>query len=501
VPPATPGPATTPGAPPPPPQPGGTGLFASLRRSGLYRSDERWIGGVAGGLAQRFGVDPLLVRGIFAVTTLLGGLGLIAYALAWALLPEQRDGRIHLEGLSVGHPDIALLGALLMLLAGLGRGSWGFDGTVLPHWLAGLFWLAGIVAVIALISATASSRRGGARPAPYTGPLPTRPAPGAPPWAGAPVPPVGPGSPATTSPLATAAPTATPTTVPVYGTPPPAPWGPNGPMPTSAAPAGGPYGSSYGSAYGAPYGAPYGPARGGPTTAPMQPPLPVVRAPRRPRNGPGAPLVGVAVAVSLLTFAAVLISERLGWFDGRVLAVSAALAAVVFGLAIAVSGLRGRLGGVLSFFAVIALLIAGPAAAADSADWTWHWSPGSNARSISEGTTTVTSRTTAADGLEISAGDGTIDLSGVPMTDQLLTVPVTIGAGDVTIVVPHGARVSATADVGVGSVTWKVDGADDATSGLGISGKTFSTGGAGDTQLHLNISVGLGDLTIIEEDS
>ncbi|MDR2723282.1 MAG: PspC domain-containing protein, partial [Cellulomonadaceae bacterium] len=47
-----------------PPQAAGDGFFNSIRRSNIYRTEERWVGGVAGGIAQRLGWDPMLVRGI-----------------------------------------------------------------------------------------------------------------------------------------------------------------------------------------------------------------------------------------------------------------------------------------------------------------------------------------------------------------------------------------------------------------------------------------------------
>ncbi len=59
----------------------------------LYRSTERVIGGVAGGLARAFGIDPVIVRLGFAVLALVQGIGLIVYLLMWLLIPseEQRD--------------------------------------------------------------------------------------------------------------------------------------------------------------------------------------------------------------------------------------------------------------------------------------------------------------------------------------------------------------------------------------------------------------------------
>src|SRR5690606_33018530 len=57
-------------------RPAGSGFFDSIRRSGLYRADQRWVGGVAAGIAGRLGWDPLLVRGLLILSFFLGGIGM-----------------------------------------------------------------------------------------------------------------------------------------------------------------------------------------------------------------------------------------------------------------------------------------------------------------------------------------------------------------------------------------------------------------------------------------
>ena len=52
-------------------------------------STDKKIAGVSGGLAAHFGVDPLLVRIGFAISTLFTGAGLVAYAVMWALVPSD----------------------------------------------------------------------------------------------------------------------------------------------------------------------------------------------------------------------------------------------------------------------------------------------------------------------------------------------------------------------------------------------------------------------------
>jgi phage shock protein C len=50
---------------------------------------DKQIGGVAGGLAAYFGIDPLLVRIGFGVSILFSGAGLIAYLVMLAVVPAD----------------------------------------------------------------------------------------------------------------------------------------------------------------------------------------------------------------------------------------------------------------------------------------------------------------------------------------------------------------------------------------------------------------------------
>jgi phage shock protein C len=59
----------------------------------LTRStSDKMIGGVAGGLADYFSVDPLVVRIGFAIATLFSGAGLLAYLALLIFVPS--DSRI-----------------------------------------------------------------------------------------------------------------------------------------------------------------------------------------------------------------------------------------------------------------------------------------------------------------------------------------------------------------------------------------------------------------------
>lgn len=49
------------------------------------------VAGVCAGLAKRLDLDPLLLRVVFGATTLASGLGIVAYLLAWMLVPAERE--------------------------------------------------------------------------------------------------------------------------------------------------------------------------------------------------------------------------------------------------------------------------------------------------------------------------------------------------------------------------------------------------------------------------
>ena len=93
-------------------------FFDWVRSHGIHRGRERWIGGVASGIAQRLGVDPLIVRGILIVLTVFAGVGVLLYGLAWALLPEP-DGRIHVQEAAAGRWSSGMTGALITTIIGL----------------------------------------------------------------------------------------------------------------------------------------------------------------------------------------------------------------------------------------------------------------------------------------------------------------------------------------------------------------------------------------------
>lgn len=56
----------------------------------LYRSKkDRMIGGVCGGLAQYFNMDPTVIRIIAVIILLFGTAGFWAYLIMWIVVPEE----------------------------------------------------------------------------------------------------------------------------------------------------------------------------------------------------------------------------------------------------------------------------------------------------------------------------------------------------------------------------------------------------------------------------
>ncbi|NTV47369.1 MAG: PspC domain-containing protein [Chlorobiales bacterium] len=61
-------------------------------QSKLYRSrQDKVIAGVAAGLGKYFDVDPVLVRVIFVVFTVMGGSGFLAYVILWIVMPKEPE--------------------------------------------------------------------------------------------------------------------------------------------------------------------------------------------------------------------------------------------------------------------------------------------------------------------------------------------------------------------------------------------------------------------------
>ena len=473
----------------PPPSPAGQptdGFFDSVRRTGLVRTDDRWVGGVSAGLARRLNVDPLIVRGLFLVSVLLGGLGLALYAVAWLLLPEASDGRIHLQEAFRGHTDIALLGAAVLLVSGLTMTQGLTPGWYLgdSDWWRGLVWLGVLVTVIALLV----SRRGRSSPqgrAPGPGPT-TSLRPGQPAtWSTATSSPQPEGPDMPTTPMAPVP----PGQVPAAGSG-PAQGGPPVPPPSWSG------GTQQGWSGRATWRQP-NPGR---TASPMGPvtALPV-QAPRPPR-GAGRTTFGVVVALTLLVLAGLLYADRLGRLAAPVGLVALAAAVILLGAGILVAGLRGRTAGGLGVLAVVLALVAAPVAADHRYDWT---SVSGSQVAFGDLAGEPRTATEAEEGFSLGVGDARIDLTRLAQDSGEVRVPINAAIGDLTVIVPPGSTVSADVRIGGGDVTWfgeriaagigSTDGEDSATT----IERTRDGDGDG-PDLQLDIALGLGSVTVLE---
>jgi phage shock protein PspC (stress-responsive transcriptional regulator) len=476
------------------------GFFASIRRTGLVRSDERWIGGVSGGLALRMGIDPLIVRGLFGVSVLLGGLGLVLYGVGWLLLPEQRDGRIHLQQLIRGDFDAAVIGGFAAMLVGFAFPDrmfpffgWGNDSS----WWGGLIGLVAVVVIIGVIASAAARGR-------TTGTGPSGPATSLPRY-----------SPTAYSPSAPVAPAAAsrpegPTMYPA----PPAPGAPTGPAPASSGPQHGPatapygtapygpapYGSQHGPQYGPQHGPQYGPAPYGPprpmAPPPVRPPSgPQTALPPRPRaTGPGSRAVGVVVALGLMVLAGLLYAERIDAFDHPVLLTTAAIVVVLCGVGIMVAGFFGRTAGGLGAIALLTILVLAPISAASDVSFD------STSTFVGDVRWTPTDVAEAEDGYSVFAGDVTLDLTDLPSHRGTIEVPVHLGAGDLQVILPEGSAYEARIQLLAGKLNWLDDPAISGVSGQGWGTFESPAVEAGETpDIKLEVSVGAGNLVVVEE--
>lgn len=56
----------------------------------LYKSNQnKMLDGVCSGIAEYFGIDPTVVRLIWALFSLMGGCGILAYIIAAIIIPRN----------------------------------------------------------------------------------------------------------------------------------------------------------------------------------------------------------------------------------------------------------------------------------------------------------------------------------------------------------------------------------------------------------------------------
>ncbi|MDQ0854114.1 phage shock protein PspC (stress-responsive transcriptional regulator) [Arthrobacter sp. V4I6] len=433
-------------------------FFDWVRSQGINRGRDRWVGGVASGIAQRLGVDPLIVRGIFIVLAIFAGVGVLLYGLAWALLPEP-DGRIHVQEAAAGRWSGGMTGALitaLIGLPGLGSGVWGWDRHGFGGFIWTVFWLGGIGYLVYYLFRRNKTPNGAPAMSPHANP-------GGPVNSADPAGQPGPGQ-AHAAPAASFATTSHGSTShgsTPYGSTVPGPgWGAPPPSDPTPPPGGG-----------------YRPGPGGPVP------------PAKPRNlGPGAPAVAVTAGVALLVGGGIKALDAANVIDlgDSSNAIVWASGAAVLGLGILFAGLRGRTSGILGFFAAVALIIGGIFNVVPNGDrfrfQDADWSPASIEQ--------------ARDGFEITGGRGTVDLTRLALNPPLgsdVVIPIDVTASNVTVVIPETVPVQIHADMTMGNLNE----GGRSHGGMTTQQNDYNTGQPG-ARLILRISGTVSNVTIQE---
>lgn len=122
--------------PPPPPMPPPSPALEGR----LVRDPYTRLGGVASGIAHRYGFDVSIVRIAFILLTLASGFGILAYLLAWLIIPRADywppAGRAR-SSRSLSRRDMGLALAGIGILFALAFGGGGGTNVLIPLVLVG----------------------------------------------------------------------------------------------------------------------------------------------------------------------------------------------------------------------------------------------------------------------------------------------------------------------------------------------------------------------------
>ena len=429
-------------------------FFDSLRGSGLMRTNERWIAGVAGGVAYRFGLDPVLVRCVWVVLSIFAGVGLVLYGVAWALLPEESDGRIHLEEALSGRFNAGLAGAIGTTIVGmstLGNGLipswyinlWGLPGIAAPVW--SLFWL-GLTVLAVIFAVRLVQNRRGVR---NTAPAPQ----GHQPWQ-------------TTQHGAEQSPGNHPgdqTGQAAPGAFPSATGSPSASDSSAFSPA-----DSGAPAFNRPANGPSWQNRSYRQHPPYQP-APMPPRPLRPRRpGPGSSTSLAILGLGLLTGAGIwyaTATHRVGLLQGQFILIGVLVA--LLGAGIFISGLRRRHGGwmtVLGWPALFIMAIPALATASVVPSSLAHmpFKDLTDSATFASSTVTWKELASSASGGSVTrskdVGDLTLDLRGMPAEEasRLSTITAHLDVGTLRIKTDTNQRVTVKTDVDMGTIESRV---------------------------------------------
>jgi phage shock protein PspC (stress-responsive transcriptional regulator) len=404
----------------------------------------RKIAGVAAGIANRYRIDPVLVRVGFVVATIYGGAGILFYLLGWLFLPEEDDEVSPVESLlgkgrsSTSSGFTILLGIVLVPVLG-----WFFGGSPIgtfPTWMS-------LVVIGGLLYLLHQSRGHLGPVRPVADPVaPTMPMTSAPMSASMSTPPAPPQADVPLTP-----PAGTPVNVPPpveERTTPPA-WDPLGAapfawdLPEPAAP------------------------------EPEEPPEPAAK---KRKSRIGTMTVGLAlVAAAGMSFATG------GWITPQHI-VGVVLAILGLGM---VAGAFVRGGRGLIALAV-PLSVAGLALTVVT--------PGEY-RGIGDLTAQPTTLAQVERDYERSVGDVTVNLTSLPVTDEVVKVKARTDIGNVEVIVPADADVVVTCEVERGNVECL----DREESGLELKIEDYESlgdDGPGGLQVELKVEANTGNVEV-----
>ncbi|WP_181008863.1 MULTISPECIES: PspC domain-containing protein [unclassified Streptomyces] len=427
------------------------------RRDRLTRSRRhKVIGGVCGGLGRYFDLDPVIFRISLAVLSVIGGVGFIAYGVAWLLLPFEDDSENEGRRMLSGRVDGPGLSALLLVVVGFG---------LLLASLPGRSQSFSVMLLAALIGAAYWSRHRRGLDGSWTA--------GGPPDA------------ATAQAVASA-----PPEVQAPPAPATASWWRTGGSDAREGYLWGPTGYD-GSDLPPRVDLGKGPGGGDPFRPPgarTEPPL----EPRR-EFWLGGPVLLLAVVAAVIVGA--LSWDRTTLSTALVYSGSAAVA--VFGLGLVVGAFWGRLGIGTTLGAVLATaatLAAATLPASITTQWTEErWTP----TAVSE----------IEPEYELGSGRATLDLAGLELADgERAEASVRVGGGQVRVFVPNDVTVEVVSDIWLGGYTFGDPAERDRGPSARIQGGGFRADWVGtygptpgiDSRgvIALNLSVGVGHIEI-----
>lgn len=462
-------------------------FFESMRASGWYRAHPRVIGGVCSGIAARSGWDLSLVRVLTVIAALCLPFVTLAYGLAWLLLPEAQDGRIHAEETAEGRFDIAFLGGLLLCLVSVSSivpsiGVLGGVGIGLgAGWLGFLVVSAFVVGLIAFVisSANKSGQNQGTGSAPQYGTPST------------------PGGAGTTAPFGQATPAGD-----VAGNPMNGQQGPQAPsgypvygMPATDAP-----GAT--STQAGPRPAPARPSQPHPgwTPPPSAPkprrwaPLPMpTHRPRVVSTRANMAITGLLILVVAAVFAGIymvdkgpaipfITAETGSQTVARIIVIGGGVCLIIVGLSLAIAALRDRSAGWLTTLSILGMIAALPTAAIGTEATQQTISTVRSTVATSPGNNTVDWTVSSVEGVS-PLRPVTLDLTGAPVgTTKQITVSWQAWQ-NLTIQTVEGQPVQIVCQSDITSVTTNMDRDGWATPLRKCAGQTASSPSWGNSSL------------------